>query len=316
MNFATRTALLGSVSAALLLAACGSKDKTPAGQVVATVDGKDVTVHELNGELQALGRIPDSQRDLARKVALQRVIERKMLVDEAVKRGLDKTPQYIQMKERAGETLLVQALQQDVATKVGQTTREGAQKFVADNPTMFGDRKVITLDQIQFLKPANYDQLNLKGAKTMAEVEKILVDANIEYRRAPAQLDTLNMAPQLAGAIAKMSAGANAEPFLVQEQPPGAPAPIIFINNVTSTKTMPFTGEKAIAYAQQVLQRQEIEKQLKATLTKLQADTKGKIVYAKGYGPPALPAAAPAAPAAAAPAAAAPAPGTTAAVKP
>ncbi len=291
MNLA-RTALLGSTAAALLLvAACGDKGgKAPTGQVVATVDGKEVTIHEVNGEIDALpNRGAGAPRKLVESIALARVIERKMLAEEAEKRGLGKNPKFILARERADETLLVQALQADIAQKVPVTTREAAQKFIAENPNVFGDRKIFTLDQIQFLRPANFAALGLKDAKTMADVEKLLIDANIEYRRAPQQVDALTVNPALTAEILKISAASKTEPFMFADQPAGAPAPIIYINLITDTKTQPFTGEKAIGYAQQVLQRQEVQKKLASELKRFDDAAKGKIVYAKDYGPPVFP---------------------------
>ncbi len=306
----TKVALLGGAAAALLaLSGCGGKGKAPEGQVVATVDGKDVTVHELNAELaQIPSKGTDAPRKLIESVALARIIERKMLVEEAQKAKLDQNPQFLVARARAEEGMLVQALQGDIQSKVPATTREAAQKFVAENPAVFGDRKIFTLDQIQFLRPANIDQLGLKDAKTMAEVEKVLVDANIEYRRAPQQLDSLTIAPALTTEIVRLTGASNGEPFMFADQPAGAPAPIIYVNTVTNTQTKPFTGERAITYAQSILQRQEIQKRLAAQLKKWQDEYKSKIVYAKGYGPPVFPKA-PGAPAATtAPAATIPAP--------
>ncbi|MEY3269317.1 MAG: hypothetical protein RL480_2077 [Pseudomonadota bacterium] len=274
----------------LALSACGNSGKLPDGQVVATVNGKDVTIHELNTEI---GLIPnqgdDSLRKLVESVALARVIERKMLVQEATKRKLDQNPQFLLAKQRINETLLVQALQGDVQQKVTATPRENAQKFVAQNPQVFADRKIFTLDQIQFLRPANIDELPLKEAKTMGDVEKILVGANIEYRRAPQQLDSLTVNPELTTEIVRLSSMVNPEPFMFADQPEGAPAPIIFINSVTNAKTQPFIGERAITYAQNILQRQEIQKRLGTELKAWTEAYKSKIVYAKGYGPPVFP---------------------------
>lgn len=302
-----------SMASILTLAACDKGGKAPEGQVVATVDGKDVTIHELNAEINQIpNRGGDAPRKLVESVALARVIERKMLAQEASKLGLDKNPQFLLAKARTDEALLVQALQADIQKKVKPVPRESAQKFVTDNPQVFGDRKIFTLDQIQFLRPANIDQLPFKDAKSMEEVEKILVDANIEYRRAPQQLDSLTVNPALTNEITRLSAAANAEPFMFADQPAGAPAPIIYVNTVTATKTAPFIGEKAISYATEILQRQEIQKSLGTQLKAWQDAYKAKIVYGKGYSAPALPkpaaaAKAPAAPAAAAPAAVAPA---------
>jgi EpsD family peptidyl-prolyl cis-trans isomerase len=298
----------------LALSACDKSGKVPEGQVVATVDGKDVTIHELNAELNQIpNRGGDAPRKLVESVALARVVERKMLALEAAKLGLDKNPQFLLAKSRTDEALLVQALQADVQKKVKPVPRDLAQKFVSDNPQVFADRKIFTLDQIQFLRPANIDKLPFKDAKTMGEVEKILIDANIEYRRAPQQLDSLTVNPGLTTEITRLSANANAEPFMFSDQPAGAPAPVIYVNLVTATKTDPFIGEKAVSYATNILQRQEIQKTLGAQLKTWQDQYKSKIVYGKGYGPPvfpkppvARPATPPAAPAAA-PAAAAPA---------
>lgn len=308
MTSARKVVLASGAIAILGLAACGKSDKAPTGQVVATVDGTEVTVSELNSEINTLpNRGGNAPKKLVESVALARVIERKMLAEEAVKRKLDKTPQFLLAKERVEDNLLVQALQSEIQRQVPATPRESAQKYVADNPQIFGDRKVFTLDQIQFLRPANINELPLKEAKTMADVEKVLIDANIEYRRAPQQLDSLTINPKLTEEIIRLSTGGS-EPFMFADQPAGAPAPIIYVNSVTNTATQPFTGEKAISYAQNILQRQEIQKRLVAELKKLQDEYKPKIVYAAGYGPPDLPktpAQANAAKAAASPAAAA-----------
>ena len=283
-----RTVLLGSaMAAALALAGCDKGEKVPEGQVVATVDGTEVTIHELNAELATIGnRAAGVPPKLVESLALARVVERKMLSNEARKRDLDKSPEFLLTRERGNETLLVQALQSSIQEKVQQTPREAAQKYVSENPQVFGDRKIFTLDQIQFLRPANIDQLPLKDAKTMAEVERVLTDANIEFRRAPQQLDTLSINPALTTEIVKIAGSGSSEPFIFSDQPAGAPAPVLYVNNITNTETKPFIGERAITYAQGVLQRQEVQKQLAGELKKLQDSYKPKIVYAKGYAAP------------------------------
>ncbi|MEI6485818.1 MAG: hypothetical protein WCO11_06075 [Sphingomonadales bacterium] len=286
MKMRTSSLLLLTV-ASLALASCGKGDKGPEGQVVATVDGKDVTIHEVNAELQGMGaQAQAAPRKLVEAVALARVIERKMLADEARNKKLDQSPQFVLAKQRTDENLLVQALQADVASKVPQTPREAAQKFISDNPIMFGERRIMTLDQIQFLQTPVFASLPLKDAKTMQEVERILISANIEYRRAPQQIDTLVLDPRLSQEFLKMARGPNGEPFLYTDQPQGAPAPVVYINVVSDMKALPFLGEKAIAYAQQVLQRQEISKRLQAELTRVREAAKPKITYAKGYETP------------------------------
>ncbi|WP_156254843.1 hypothetical protein [Sandarakinorhabdus oryzae] len=283
----TRVPLLLAAVASLALTACSKEAKAPEGQVVATVDGKDVTIHEVNAEIAGMGaQAAAAPRKLVESVALARVIERKMLANEARARKLDQSPQFVLAKTRNDENLLVQALQAEVAGKVQSTPREAAQKFISDNPIMFSDRRVMTLDQIQFLRTASFANLPLKSAKSMQEVEKILIEGNVDYRRAPQQIDTLVLDPRLSQEFVKLSKGPNGEPFMYTDQPQGAPAPVVYVNVVSEMKTEPFLGEKAISYAQQVIQRQEIGKRLQAELTKLREANKAKITYGKGYDTP------------------------------
>ena len=83
------------------------------------------------------------------------------------------------------------------------------------------------------------------------------------------------------------------------------------------TKVQPFTGEKAIELAQQVIQRQTTQEKLAAEFKTIMAGEKDKIVYATGYAPAAAPAAKPGAAIPAKPGAVvAPAPAPAAAAAP
>jgi EpsD family peptidyl-prolyl cis-trans isomerase len=280
---------LAACATLALLSACNSKDAKPEGQVVAKVDGKEITTSELNEEIGTLGpqgaQLPKRLLDA---VALARLVERKMLTNEAEQQSMDKTQQFVLGLNRARETLLVQALQSSIVSKIPATPREAAQKYVTENPMIFGDRKILTLDQIQFLRPVNAESLQegIKAAKTMEDVQRVLDDANIEYRRANQQMDTLMVNPQLAKEVLRLAAQPGTEPFMFVDQPQGAPAPVFYINRVTDVRTRPFVGEEAIRYAQQLLQRQETSKRLQAELKKWQDAYKSKITYATGYTTP------------------------------
>lgn len=279
--------LLLATAASLLLMACDEKAKKPEGQVVATIDGQEVTVNEMKMEATGIAaQASGVSQKLIESVGLARVLERKMLAAEAKRRKLDQSPQFVLAKARNDENLLVQALQSEVAGKVPETPREQAQKFIEENPIIFGDRRILILDQIQFLQTPLVDKLPLSSAKNMAAVERLLLDTNIEFRRAPQQIDTLLLDPRLSKEIVRLAQGPNGEPFMFTDQPAGAPTPIVYINVVSEQKTEPFIGERAISYAQQLIQRQEISKRLQAELTRLRELNKGKIVYGAGYDTP------------------------------
>ena len=284
----TRTNWLActAVAGALALGACGKKHES--GQTLAKVDGKDVTIHEVNAELQGVAVPKDMSRNAVERVALDRVIDRKLVVNAAEAAGVDKDPAYLLQKRRQDETMLAQVYTRNLAAKVGPVTREDVDKFVAGNPDVFDQHKFFVLDQIQFLRPDNIAQLGLEKTNSLADIETVLNNAGVKFQRAPASLDALQ-APAQAIQIAKLQATTPGQVFISVGQPQGAPGPVVVASTVKETRVIPFTGEPARAYARNVLQQQKVQKAIGEQLTKLIKDGKAKVTYSAGYGPPVPP---------------------------
>ena len=121
-------------AACLTLGGCDfgakSKSKAPTGQVVATVDGDEITMRELRAEL-AGATFPDANaRKAAEQAALQSIINRKLVAKAALEAELDKTPDFALQKERANELLLAQALQKKIVDEAPAPSREEATTYV------------------------------------------------------------------------------------------------------------------------------------------------------------------------------------------
>jgi len=276
-------------TAALLLAACGDKggasaDK-PTGQVVARLNGEDITALEVNAELQGVQIPPNMPRRDAEKQALANIIERRMLKQAAQTRELDKKPQFQLQERRTVEQLHVQALAADVAAKVPQPAREEVDAFIDANPFLFRDRKFFVLDQIQFLRPANIQTMGFEGAKTMGAVEAILASNNIEFRRQPASLDSLGANPEFVKEIIRVLEKNPNELFMFANQQPGAPAPVMVVNEVKETRILPFTGERARQYASNFLRNQKVQKALAAEREAQRKLAKEQVVFQEGWEP-------------------------------
>lgn len=290
-----RVSLLGSAAVALLLlTACGDKggsSGTPTGQVVARLNGEDITQLEVQAELAATPLPPNIERRDAERIALNNIITRRMLMNEAKARKLDQTPQFQQQQRRTSEQLFVQALAADIARKVEDPTMNDADNFIRENPSLFAQRKIFILDQIQFVRPENVNELPLGQAKTMAEVEKVLSDARIEFRRLPATLDSLGANPAFIAEVVKVLDRNPREVFVFANQQPGQPAPIITVNQVTETRIVPFTGDRARQFATNFLRNQSVQQALAAEVQRQQEAAKAQVVYQEGWGPPETPSA-------------------------
>ena len=87
---------------ALALGACHRKAE---GQVVAVVNGDEVTSSELNAELQGANLPPDMDKDEARSKVLQSLIDRRLLPQQARAGGLDETPEFLNKQRQLSDNL-------------------------------------------------------------------------------------------------------------------------------------------------------------------------------------------------------------------
>ena len=107
-----RGMILAAMCATSLLAAC---NKAPTGQVVATIDGQEITLTELNAELATMQIPANADKKLVQNAALERIVERKILANAARTDGLDQNPDYIVRRQQMEEALLVQTLAKKIA---------------------------------------------------------------------------------------------------------------------------------------------------------------------------------------------------------
>jgi EpsD family peptidyl-prolyl cis-trans isomerase len=280
ISFATAAAL----GTALLMAGCGDKaeGELEKGQVVATLDGTDVTIYELNGELQGV-RLPadPKQRKLVEQAALQQLLNRKILANIAREQKLDKSSNYLLMERRADEELLVRLLQQNIASQVPKPTSAEISRYMDQNPDIFAQRKLYGIEQIQF--PLPKDEAALKAfapLKTLDEVAQKLAADGIESRRGRAVIDSAATPPALIKQIAALPPG---EVFIFPNQG------VMTANTVLETKVEPLGGEQATALATNRLMQDRMTATAKSKLDARVEELRANVKYQAGYAPPAKP---------------------------
>lgn len=284
-RFLAFTAMAG----ALMLASCDKgPEKLAKGQVVASVNGEDITVHELNAEL-AFAKVPrDGDRKQFEAAALQRIIDRKIVADIAREQGLDKTQNYVLQKLRAEDMLLVSMLQRQIAGKVGTPSRVDAEQYVEAHPGMFADRMIYSVDQILF-RPNDTQMLkDISDLKSIDDLQNYLNAKQVRFRRAPGTLDAARMDPAILTQIRKLPDG---EVFVVPLRGE------LVASTITGSRAEPLVGEPAVRLAMNLLQSERVQKIAKQQLDpKIEAARK-TVRYQSGYGPEDSPPAAKAAPA-------------------
>lgn len=203
-RFASGAALL---LAGAMLAGCGDDKATEAkpGQALASVNGEEITVLQLNEEIQRAG-VPAAQQQLASKQLLQALIDRALLQEQAAREKLDRDPKVMQAIDRARALIIAQAYMQKRVGDAGRPSEAEVHDYFEKHPQFFTERKQFTMQQL--ILPASAVTPELRAAVDKAgslEEVAVMLDARkIGYGRAQVTRSTADLNPQLASKLLSM----------------------------------------------------------------------------------------------------------------
>ena len=211
------TRILVILALSLPITACEKAAADRPAQLVAKVNGTEISIEQLRA---------GSPATVAQ--ALEKVIDRELLVQRALADKLDRDPQVMQAIDNARRQLLAQAyLERSVSAAAGSSRpgerAEEVRAFYAENPALFAERRVYRLRELKVAAPADMvDVLRAEAAKArdLDELAGWLRLRNVKYSiessQQPAEQLPLAFLPQLA----RMKPGEIA----VFATPPGAAA--------------------------------------------------------------------------------------------
>ena len=277
-----RSSWMGCLAAGSLIVVTGchlpfGSPKAPTGQVAATVDGKEITVTQLQAEMTGTGSGAPADQKAREQAALASIVNRRLIADYAQKQGLDKTPTFAVQMARARDIVLFEALQQHLVQQIPAPTTEEAQKFISDNPDMFAQRKLYSIEQVQF--PRNVDPTIVQGLKPLNDlsaVEAFLDAKKIPHKRASVVLDALSADPKLVQAIAKLPPG---ELFVV-----GA-TNAFMVNQIKEAKTVPVIGDQAEKLAEMSIKRNRTRDAISKEFGSIVAQGRNSVRFNPAFAP-------------------------------
>jgi len=184
---------------ALALAALAGCDSGPvSGQVVAVVDGEEITIPELNAEARARGLVIGTDRAVRDRV-LQDLIDRKLLVQAALDRQLDRTPDHLLAKRRSDEMLLASELIAALGRRGPGLSDRDIASFVASRPFAFDRRALLSVDRIRVMVPLAPALAEAVGAaRSVDEAQSLLTAKGIAAERRVEVWDSATLSPEMA----------------------------------------------------------------------------------------------------------------------
>jgi len=193
-----------------LMTSCGKKNaEEKVSQSIARVNGDEITVHQLNDELQRANVQPGQQEE-AGKLIMQKLLDRQILVQEALKTKLDRNPRVMQAIENAKMQILAQAYLGDKVSSLAKPTEAEITDYRAKHPDIFANRKIYVMDELVFAtESSNAQELQSlsDSAKKIDEVIQWLGAHQIKYARAQAAHSAESLPPELLAKLSKMAVG-------------------------------------------------------------------------------------------------------------
>jgi len=283
MSRLTSVSLIALTSLSMMLAGCQKKAE---GQVVAVVNGEEITANELNSEIASRNIPANVDKKVVRADVLQQMVDRRLLAQAAKDQGLDRDPTYISRERVLKENLLVEMYAKKALDTVAVPDAAKVDQFIASHPSLFADRVKFRLDQVIFNPPADMAKLKeLNGVHSIDGIVEWLKKNDIKFQRGPNALDSASLPPELVGKIKALPPG---EPFIIPANGK------IVANAVTAQEPVSLTIEQERPLATQAMRQEELGKIGQQRLK--DAKDKAKIEYQPGYEPrkPSTAAAAPA----------------------
>ncbi len=167
-----------AATAILALSACGQKKEPGAadgagGEVVAKVNGDELTAGQLTMALQKQRGMRPDAGDAASKQVLDDLINEQIVAQKAIAAKLDKDPKVLQQLEAARRDILARRFVETAAETSGKPTDDAIQKFYDGRPNLFAQRKIWTLQRTDVQVP---------------DARRTEVDAHVQSLKSPAEL--------------------------------------------------------------------------------------------------------------------------------
>lgn len=265
-----RWGLLCSGLVALAALTAGCHQQGGGGQVLATVNGQEITPQDLQAEARSNPGLAKADSS----VLLQRVIARALLAQAGHNRGMDRYPGYPSDIARLKQEFIAQRLAHAVVKPPSAPTAADLAKVMAENPYAFAQRQNVTVDDIS-MSPPESTVASFESLKYPSDVIGRLARLNTPYSRRTLTLDTAKVPAALAARLATAPEG---EMFFVRNENQLAAM------TVTGRAPISTPPDEAAASATKLFESAQVQQQIQGLIGQLRA--KAKIVYTNGFVPP------------------------------
>lgn len=264
------------------LTACGDEEASTkkTGQSIVSVNGEEITVHQVNSQLQSAQIKPEKKAETSRKI-VQSLIDREVLVQAAKDAKLDRNPNVLSAIEDSKMKILAKAYIQNKLANIAKPTESEIIDYRNSHKNVFENRKLYAINELSFtidqsLVP-EIEALS-ETAKSLQTVKVWLNKKTIPFKQAKAVHPAEKLPFKLLDKISDLSKGE-----LIFINAPGK----IIVGELLDTRSQPISLAQAKPLIERALMNQKQQKAAKLELERLK--NTAEIVYLdESYSPSAI----------------------------
>jgi EpsD family peptidyl-prolyl cis-trans isomerase len=188
MRYTNSCLVLLMICSAVVLTSCGKKDSTTKkksdSQVVAIVNGDEITIHQVNNQMAQMGQMDKNQAKLAAKQVLAGLVEQQLLKQQALDAKLDIDPRVQQAIEASKDQFLAQAYLEQLMQKASKPSSTDIDTFYKAHPELFENRRIFRLQElvVDVSKDKSAEaETRLKTLKDINQIVKWIKDNNYVF---------------------------------------------------------------------------------------------------------------------------------------
>lgn len=259
--------LVGAISA------CNNQGKT-SSKVLVKVNGDGITARQLEAELWGAADKPGAGSPQAvRKQALEALIDRQVLLDQAMHDKIDRDPKVIQIVDRLKTQAIIQAYLESKSSNLANASKAEIDAYYNAHRELFAERKVFDVTQLSvasadFGKPL---KAVMDNAVSLDQVAQWLTQHGVDYVRTQRSYTGADLPPAMLSNLKTLNRG---RLFVMQDTDGGQDELCV----LTDLRDSPVNREAATKQIERYLLNQKMQQVAAAEIARLRASA--KLVYA------------------------------------
>jgi EpsD family peptidyl-prolyl cis-trans isomerase len=201
--------LLLVLLSSVFLAACNHKKEGGETQVVAKVNGDEISIHQINYAMSRMGNIPKGQENEVEKQILKGLVDQQLLVKLAVEKKLDRNPNVVQTIEASKRQILAQASLENMMQQLSAPSDTEIHDYYVKSPELFASHRIYKFAEISMAGTTPLDKVKqlLSGTKSLEEFAGKLKSENIQFKASATVKGAEELPTALLPKFSKMAKG-------------------------------------------------------------------------------------------------------------